>query len=322
MIKRHHQILAALLVAQLVLTVAVLWPRPTVAGQQEPLFPDLDVEDVIGLTIEDAAGSSVTLERVDSDWVLPDAGSYLARAEAVDSFVEKLTNLQTGRLVTTNDTSHRRLQVASGDFARRIVFETNDGTENTIYLGSSPQYGSVHFRPAGQSETYLTSELAAWDANPAVSTWISTSYQSVAQADVTRMTLENTHGEFVFEREDEETWSLVEPALEEGESLDQTQVRAVLLRAASVTKKKPLGKEPKSGYGMEEPSAVVTLETEDETITLRVGAEDPDEASYVVKSSESDYYVLVATTSVSALVESGKDAFLQEPTPQPNSGDS
>ncbi|MFW6082528.1 MAG: DUF4340 domain-containing protein [Chloroflexota bacterium] len=321
MIKKHHQILAALLIAQIALTTVVLWPRPSVAGQQEPLFPDLDVEDVTRLSIADPA-SSITLERVEDGWMLPEAGSFPARTDAVDSFLEKLLALSTGRLVASSGASHKRLQVAADDFVRRIVFEADDGTKETVYLGSSPQYGAVHFRLAQQSETYLTSELAASDANPAVRSWINTSYGSVSQDEVTRVTLENSQGRFVFERQDEETWAMVEPPLDDEESLDQTQVRTVLRRAASVTINKPLGKERKSDYGMDEPSAVVTFETGDGTFTLRVGAEDSDEGGYVVKSSESDYYVLVASTGVSALVENGRDAFIQEPTPEPDSDDS
>jgi len=316
MIKRQHKILAAVLVAQIVLSIVVFWPRPSTAGQREPLFPDLSAEEVTALTIEDAEGNAIELAEVTGEWVLPEADQYPAKSDAVSQLLDKLTALTTGRLVTRNDTSHRRLQVAPSDFVRRIVFRTSDGEEETLYLGSSPQYGSMHFRLEGQTETYLTSELTTWDVNATAGTWIDTSYQSVAQGDVVKITLENTNGTFVFEKEGEDTWTMVSPPLEEDETLDQAQVTTVLRRAASVTMKRPLGKEERDAYGMDEPSAVVTLETAEKTVTLRVGAEDADDASYVVKSSESDYYVHVAATSVKALVENGYDAFLKEPTPE------
>lgn len=323
MIKRHHQILAAILVAQLVLSVVVFWPRPSVAGQREPAFPDLSAEDVSRLTIEDDTGSVILLEKTAGEWVLPEADQYPAQGDAVNSLLEKLTALTTGRLVASSNTSHKRLQVASADFARRVALLTDEGEEETIYLGSSPQYGSVHFRLEGQSQTYLTSDLTTWDANPSVSAWIDTSYHSVTQDDVTQFTLQNANGTFTFKREGEETWTMVEPAtLEEDETLDQAQVRTVLRRAAAVTMKRPLGRDEQTTYGMDAPNAVVTLQTPNRTATLYVGAEDPDDASYVVKSSESDYYVHVAATGVSALVENGREAFIQEPTPQPESSDS
>ena len=330
MINKYHKILAVVLVAQIALTAVVFWPRPSTAGQRAPLFPDLDTEDVIGLTIENADGDAIELAKVGGEWVLPEADQYPVKSDAVSEVLEKLTALTTGRLVASNDTSHRRLQVAEDDFVRRIAFETEEGRHETLYLGSAPQYSSTHFRLEGQSETYLTSELTSWDVSATASSWIDTSYQSIAQADVTRMTLENENGTFVFDRQDEETWTMADSStdeegavsLGEDEILNQSQVRSVLSRAASVTMKKPLGKQEQDAYGMDEPSAVVTLETADETVTLRVGAKDADDASYVVKSSESDYYVHVATTSLTALVENGRDAFIQVPTPQAESNDS
>lgn len=321
MIKRHHKILAAVLVAQIVLSAVVFWPRPSTAGQREPLFPDLAAEDVTALTIEDAEGNVVELEKATGDWVLAEADQYPAQADAVSGFLEKLTSLTTGRLVTSSDTSHRRLQVAAEDFVRRIAFETTEGRKETLYLGSSPQYGSTHFRLEGQSDTFLTNELSTWDVRATANGWIDTQYQSVAQNDVNRMTLENAQGTFVFERVDEENWTMTD--LAEEETLNQTQVRSVVRRAAAVTMKSPIGKGEETSYGMDDPNAVVTLETADKTVTLRVGAKDADDASYVVKSSESDYYVHVAEASLTTLVESGREAFLAEPpTPQAESSDS
>jgi hypothetical protein len=321
MIKRHHLILACVLVAQVVLSVVVFWPRASTAGQRELLFPDVEAQEVTSLTIEDGEGNVIELAKVTGDWVLPGADDYPAKGDAVSSFLDKLLAVTTGRLVTQSDTSHKRLQVAPDEFVRRISFETGDGTEATLYLGSSPQFGAMHFRQEGQSETYLTGELTSFDANANAGTWIDTSYQSVTQEDVTRMTLENSNGTFVFEKDDEGNWTLAD--LAEDETLDETQVTSVLRRAATVTLKAPLGREERLSYGVDAPNAVVALETGDKTVTLRVGAKDTDAASYVVKSSESPYYVHVSEFSVKALVENGRDAFLKEPpTPEADSSES
>ncbi len=318
MIKRNHQILAGVLIAQIVLSVVVFWPRPSTAAQAEPLFPDLEVGDVTTLTVEDAQGNGVTLQRVAGEWTLPEADEYPARSDDIDSFVKKLTELSTGRLVTGSDTSHRRLQVAPDEFARRILFGTSGGTRHTVYLGTSPQYGSAHFRVEGQSETYLTSELSAYDANATIAGWIDSSYRSAAQEDVNRFTLENASGTFVFEKEGDESWTMA--GLGEDETLDQAEVRRVLQRASSITMRKPLGREEDPLYGMDDPSALVMLETDEKVVTLQVGAKEPDDAGYVVKSSESDYYVSVAESGVRALVENGRDAFLEQPpTPEEES---
>ena len=311
MMKRHHLILAGVLVAQIVLSAVVFWPRASTAGQTELLFPDVEAGDVAALTIEDDAGNVIELAKVTGEWVLSEADDYPAQGDAISSFLDKLLVISTGRLVTQSDTSHKRLQVAPDEFVRRVTFETGDGTAETLYLGSSPQFGAMHFRLKGQSETYMTSELTQFDANANASTWIDTGYQSVTQEDVRRMTLENSNGTLVFEKDDEGNWTLAD--LAEDETLDEAQVTSLLRWAAVVTMKAPLGREERPSYGMDAPNAVVTLETGNTTVTLRVGAKDADAASYVVKSSESAYYVQVAESGVRALVENGRAAFLQEP---------
>jgi hypothetical protein len=73
---------------------------------------------------------------------------------------------------------------------------------------------------------------------------------------------------------------------------------------------------------MDEPSAVATIETADRTVTLRIGAQDPEDNSYVAISSESPYYVRVAEFSVQNLVENAREDFLEVPTTPTPEGES
>jgi hypothetical protein len=61
----------------------------------------------------------------------------------------------------------------------------------------------------------------------------------------------------------------------------------------------------------------MTLETAEKTVTLKVGAEDPDANGYVVKSTESPYYVLAASYNMEPLVTYTRQDFMAEPTPTP-----
>lgn len=314
--KRHNQILIGILIVQIAVSAFIFWPQSTVAVESEPLFGELKADDMAALTITDGEGNAIQLKKVDGDWALPNADNYPARADKIDPLLQKLVGLTTDRLVTRTDTSHRRLQVAPSDFVRRIELETSAGERHTLYLGSSPRYGATHFRLEGQSETYLTDELTAWEANASAVTWIDTAYVRVPQEDVERMTLENANGEFVFKKDDEGNWTM--DGLDADEALDETQVTSLLRPASSVNMTEPLGTEKQADYGLDEPAAVVALETVTKTVTLQVGAQDPDDNSYVVKSSESPYYVRVSEASVKALVERTRQSFLQKP-PTPTS---
>lgn len=314
--KRHHLILAGILAVQIALSAVVFWPKAAASAGREPIFPDLEAGDIVALTITDADGNTVALRQAGEDWVLPDADDYPAEANKITPFREKIVGLTTGRLVTRTDASHKRLQVHPNDFVRRIDFETADGTTHTLYLGSAPSYGTIHFRVDGQSEVYLASDITTYDTNATVSSWINTTYLSITQDDVTAMTLENGNGTFAFARGGEGDWMM--EGLAADEALNDAQVNAVLRRGAFVTMVEPLGKTEQPGYGMDVPSAVVTLATAEKTVTLRVGARDPADNSFVVISSESPYYARIAEFGAKELVEFTRDDFLQtEPTPTP-----
>ena len=313
--KRHHQILAGILAAQVLLSMVVFWPRAAATGGAL-VFPDLEAGGIVALTITDADGNSVGLAKGEQGWVLPDADDYPADAAKITPVLEKIVGLTTSRLVTRTAASHRRLQVAADDFVRRIDFETVDGARHTLYLGSSPQYGASHFRVEGQAETYLTGDFSTWETAAEASSWIDTSYVRLDETQIKEVTLENADGTFTFSKEGDDTWTMA--GLAPDETLDQVEVSDVVQKVASLSMLRPLGKEELPEYGMAEPKAVVTLETADESVTLRVGAQDPEDESYVVISSESDYYVRVSRYSVQDLVEKTREGFLEQPaTPTP-----
>jgi len=313
---RLQQILAGILALQIVFIAVVFWPRATAPGAGAPVFSNLEVGDIVALIITDADGNSIELRRQDEGWMLPDADGFPADADKVSPVLEKITGLTTSRLVTRTSSSHKRLQVSADDFVRRIDLETADGDQHTLFLGSAPQYGAMHFRVDGQNETYLTGDFSTEETRAQPAAWIDSSYVNLDQASVRKMTLENANGSFTFARDEDENWTTA--GLGSDETLDQAKVDSLVSKAASVNMERPLGREEQPEYGMDQPSAVVRLEAADKTITLRIGVLDPEEQTYVINSSESPYYVQVPQYSVQELVEKTRDGFLQlPPTPTP-----
>jgi len=314
--RRHNQILALVLVVQIALSVVVFWPRSAATSEGEPLFPDLESDAIAALTITDDQGSSIRLRKSSGEWTAPDADDYPAQGSKIEPVLEEIIGLDTGRLVTRTDSSHKRLQVAEEDFVRRVVLETKDGTRHTLYLGSSPSYGATHFRLEGQSEVYLTDDLTAAKVGANAAAWIDTAYFSIEQEKLTQVTLENENGAFVFTKSADNGWTM--DGLEEGEEVNSNKISTVINKVSSIAMIRPLGAEEKESYGTDVPTATVTLEAGDQTVTLRVGSQDPDDNSYVIKTSESPYYVRVSKYVVQELVESGREDFIQPPpTPTP-----
>jgi hypothetical protein len=316
-----NRILIGVLVVQIVVAAIILWPRPVVSGEGQSLFRGVEAERIAKLTITAADGSSIHLAKSGSGWMLPDADDYPVLEDKVPPLLEKIAGLKAERLVTQTAGSHKRLQVAEDSFERRIEFVLDDGVLHTLYLGSSPSYGTTHVRADNQNEVYLTSELSAQDAAVDASSWVDRDYLDIPQDQIVAVTLENANGRFEFAKIGEETWMMT--GLQAGEAYDEAKVKALVNKARYTTMLRPLGKIEKAEYGLANPQAIVTIVTESadtgtKTYVLQVGAKDPADNSYVVKSSGSAYYVRVSEFTVNEFVEKVQDDLLmQPPTPTP-----
>lgn len=312
---KRNQILAGILALQLVLVAVVFWPRRAASGAVgKSLFPGLEPDRIAKLTISDAQGQTIQLTRQPNGWVLLESEDYPCTADTVSTFLGKLTALKTDRLVTQTSGSHKRLRVAEGAFECKVEFELSDGTKHRLYLGTSASGTSSHMRADDQNEVYLSGNLSSWDVSTVATGWIDTIYWSVPQDQLVAMTLENANGRFELNKDAAGGWTL--KGLAAGETLDTNSVQGFVSQAASISLSKPLGKQEKPEYGMQQPGALLTLQTqkdqESKTYTLRIGAKDKDN-NYTVKSSESAYYVSVSEWAVQAFVEKTRNGFLQLP---------
>ena len=172
---------------------------------------------------------------------------------------------------------------------------------------------ATHVRAAGQDEVYITGVLAPWDANTQVTGWIDPVYVEVPQADVTAITLENSNGLFRFIRNDDQSWIFADLAADE--TLNEGAVTTLLNQAASVRMTEPIGTDVEPAFGLDQPGAVVTLETATESHTLQVGsAVSNTDNSIVVKASGSPFYVRVSSFTGEAFTTKIRDDFLQAPS--------
>lgn len=311
---RLNQILAALLAVQIVLGVVVFWPRPAASGAGEPLLPNFKAADVTGLTLSDGQGKRLALAKNGEAWVMPEAGNYPVDGAKVTPFLEKLEKIKTNRLVTQTEGSHAQLKVAANDFNTLVEVKAKDGTAHKLYLGSAAGGSATHVRADDRPEVYLSGEINSFEASTGASSWIDTLYFTVPLTAPVNLTLENANGTFNLIKTGE-TWTM--EGLAEGETFNEGGFSGLLNQITNIRMTEPLGKED-SWFGKDKPLATITLKATDKTYTLKLGAKDTTDNSYVLKSSESPYYVRVAEYTGSSLVDKKRDDFLQQ-APSPTS---
>ncbi|MBN1220379.1 MAG: DUF4340 domain-containing protein [Anaerolineae bacterium] len=310
---RWQQILAVILIIQIGLVGFIFWPQSSVQGSGEPLLPGFSAANVISLTLQGSDGERIVLAKDGEAWVLPEAGNYPANGEQIVSFLKKFEGVQTNRLVTETEASHKRLKVAPDDFNRMLEVTMQDGSQRQIYIGDAASPAATHIRTGDRPEVYLTGEVQAYELDPRASNWINTQYYSVPISETVTLTLQNANGTFEFEREGE-NWIM--QGLAADEVFLENNLKTVLNQVNLLQMTRPAGKEEKPSFGLDDPRAIVTLKTVDgKEYTLRIGGQDEVSQEYLVKWSESPYYVWLAQYTASSLIEKTREDFLQMPTP-------
>ncbi|MBI5567830.1 MAG: DUF4340 domain-containing protein [Chloroflexi bacterium] len=313
---RRNRILAGVLAVQLVIAVVVFVPRVLPSqSAAAPLLGTLQVADVAGLAIQEQGGKRVDLVKKNGAWVLPAGDDYAASPDKVAAFVEKLIGLKTDPLVTRTANSHARLQVSDTTYVRKVDLTLADGGVTSLFLGSASG-GATHLRLDGHDEVYLARGLNSFEASTDMASWIDATYVSVPQDQILSATIENAQGKFEFAKDAQDQWTL--KGLTADQAFNPDSVVTMMARLSSITMVKPLGKTAKPEYGLDKPTATVTVILSDtastRVTTLKIGMKDAD-GNYPMISSDSTYYVSVAGFNVDGYVTAKLDTFLVVPTP-------
>ena len=314
---KQIKILAGLLALQAVFLIVVFWPGSSGSGVGK-LFPGLEEVKVTGVTITDSEGRSIRLTRSPFGCVLPDADDYPCLQGKLPAFLNRVVAITTASQVAETKGSHKRLKVADDEFERIIELEVAGGARHKLYLGTSPRASSGHVRADGQDQVYLATDLSASDASVQATGWVDPVYFSVPENKIAMLTQENSKGRLELKKEDNGDWTLL--GADDGRALDQGKARSLVTKFGSLRLLRPLGKEELESYGLKEPTAVVTIQIAagDSSSTqrvLRIGAKDSEETGFIVKSSESAYYVVMAESTVQDFIDKGSDDLL-EPEPE------
>ncbi len=307
---RFNQTLIIILILQIGLGVFMLWPRSAGSQAGTPLLPDFTADSVTQLSISDGEGNTVVMAKSDNDWVLPEAGDFPADGSKITPLLEKLVDVQSGRLVTQTEDSHSRLEVGATDFNRRLQISRQNNQQDTLYLGSSAGAGATHVRVNDQAEVYLTGAVTAFEANAQASNWIDTQYITIPQSTTVAITIENENGTIALEKVGEE-WTLSDLAA--GEIVNQAAVTTLLNQTHAIRMTEPVGLITEADDLFTNPSATITIANDGQSYRLQVGDPDPTTNTYLFSASNSPYYVNIAQFTADAFTTKARAEFLELP---------
>jgi len=296
-------LLGALLVIQVLLAVALsMSGRDFGAYQTEERLLPVDTAKVNGLFIQDSEQRSVTLQRKEGKWALPDIGDFPAEHDRTQALIDKLTGFTKGWPVATTQEAAERFKVTDDNFERKIQLKDGDTPLVTLYLGTSPGFRKIHARVAGDKNIYAI-EMGTYEAQATVASWENKDFLKLTsdhlkQVDIAGMTVQ---------------WDGEKPALadlKEGEVLDETKANDLIHAVLTVPFQSVLGKTQPEAMG-DKPvfSFKLTLKSGNERVYDFYKPKEGD--GHILKVSEFPFYFKVSDFTFEELKGYNRESLLK-----------
>ena len=311
MMKKWIFILSGLLAAQLVLAAVVkLTGENYGAFQAEEKLLSFKKQAVDGLRIEDGT-DSVVLKKQEGKWLLPESGDFPASQRNVERLLDKLAALEKGWPVAKTRGAARRFTVDEAQFERKLVLLSDDDTQATLYVGSSPGFRKVYVRPGDGNEVFAVA-FNTWEADAKADDWIDKDILTLDESNVQRIEMPG----LILQRED---GKLQMADLGEKEQTNGEESRALLGKLTGLRIQSLLGTEAKPAYRQAEPALEVKItRTNGEVLGYRFSKPE-DAAYYVLKRSDLDHYFKVAENVVDPVKGTTREKLVQARTEESSS---
>ena len=304
--KKWIFILSGLLAAQLVLAVILnLTGEDYGTFQAEEKLLSFDKQAVNALQIADGT-DSVELRKRDGKWLLPGSGDFPASQREVEQLLDNLAALEKGWPVARTRGAAQRFAVDEEQFERKLILLSDDDTQATLYVGSSPGFRKVYVRPSEGDEIFAV-DFNTWEADAKADDWIDKDILILDANSVQRLEMPG----LILQREDGE---LQVADLGEKEQTNGQESRALISKLAGLRVQSLLGSDAKPAYRQDEPAFEVRMTIEDGEVLNYRFSKPENAAYYVLKRSDLDYYFKVAEYTVDPVRATTREKLVQDAT--------
>ena len=309
------------LAAQIGLTVWTHWPKPE-EGQSVSNGPLLRFNpgSINEILVEDAAGHSLSVKKVQQQWVLPGQGDFPADSSRIQTLLERLAAMQRGWPEASTTEAAVRFRVAAGQFEHRLTLRQDGTDQSKVYFGTSPGLRKLYLRVDGDREI-LAMALTPQDLDSQPDNWIDTKVLHVDPAKIKRLVLPAV----TLVKQDN---GLQPEGLGEQEEVVKEQRDSLVKTAAGLTVRGLLGQERKPAYGLDKPILRYSIELEDGTNLEYVvdreaepqektpagAAAQPEEAMTILQASGQPQLLQVEGWQIDALLKASRASLLRTKT--------
>lgn len=224
--KKYQQVLASLLVVQLLLAVIIYWNGSQLnAGvQSQPLVAGLadNKAELDRVVISDGKATLELLKKA-GNWQMPKQHSLPVSKAKLEGLLDNLANLKTSWPIAKTASSYDRFEVAKDKFQRHLQLYHGDKLLGDVYVGNSPSFRLAHVRRAGDDAVYSV-KLSSYDLTVSSDTWLDHDLLSLKD-------LQQIQGPDYTLKKSADKWTLQEEAAKSDAAqaaLDDGQVKSLV----------------------------------------------------------------------------------------------
>lgn len=304
--KKWIFVLSGLLAAQLLLAMILgVTSEDYGTFQAEEKLLSFKQQAVSGLQIADRM-HSLELKKQEGKWLLPDSGNFPASQRKVEKLLDNLAALQKGWPVARTRGSAQRFAVDKEQFERKLTLLSDDDTETTLYVGSSPEFRKVYVRPGDRDEIFAA-DFKLWEASAKIEDWIDTDILALDQSSVQRLEMPG----IIMQRQD---GRLQVMNLDENEQTNIDESSALLGHLTGLRIQSLLGTEVEPEYRQDDPALELRMTTAGGEVLDYRFSKPQDASYYVLKRSDLDYYFAVAEHTIAPVREATRERLVQART--------
>lgn len=155
---RYLQIMAVLIVAQLIVSVMVLWPSTAQRPAEAALYP-LEAGKISAVELSDLQNTKLRLEKIADGWIVRQQDvTAPANVEQVEALIKALTAAPAGWPVSTSVDALSRFALADNDYHWKVTLSDSaapdSSTSATFLFGSAAGAAKRHARRDNDATVY------------------------------------------------------------------------------------------------------------------------------------------------------------------------
>ena len=273
-----------------------------------PLFPGYDKESVAKIEIT-ASGETTTLVKENDAWLVASMENYPADAEGVADVLDKVAELKTTGLVSSNPEKQAQFEVDSSGAEAKLL-DTGGTVLAHLFLGkTTPGYLSSYVRAAESNDVYVGKGNLKATFDKGTRTWKDRTIFSFNKGDVTHLSIKSEEEEIALEMDADGKWQMTAP---ETIAALEAELDALLDSFSDLDTDEFAETKDLSEYELDDPKSSVLAKLNDgSTRRLLIGKEESGKR--YAKREDKEPVFMLFTYKINELLKKSED--LKDDTP-------